>query len=620
MVGVQRPLTFGDAFAPGVTSTSISPPPAATSHGDEPPSANPAAGTTNALDFDAGGLRAQRGLNFSSGPPSPGLSFDLMGDAIDVGANAHAATAPAPAPAPASLAAPGQSAVEAPIAPYIPTSNQTTSSETEPDRSHRPVVDGIEDIETPGAIAELESTGPTALHRDFGEGAVEMRPATTPAAPVLTIPPLTAPPVMLTARPQLTTLMSRPPSRKRPIANILDAPAPALGSAAPTQVPPLRLRPLGQIPTCGTPARDKPRPVQQGLNVEWQRTVPTGAPVASNATALGALHASSASSVVASMAAAQSGATGACGCASESQMTHSCTEQTQSAQVLQTSAAQHVQRREGGALQHSSLEHAYASMASVSSSMTTPLTTSMAGGGGVRLQRAAAVAPEGAVSLNAFFPPQHVMPDMPMGRRFPSRLGVAASDAAKGAANVATTTAAPTVESPSAREAARIDGMTERVSQQTREQTPALTKMKQTLNAFHVSFTRLGDDALLTGWRPDFEHSLAQLCDEVEARGRDEREIDAIPSDDAYATDAEVGSTALSRFNHHPDADADGLSSRGSSPGRLDEAEEALEPEDAPDIDRDAAFSVPDSPGQVRPATAGEQADVTEAALCGSVS
>ena len=285
-------------------------------------------------------------------------------------------------------------------------------------------------------------------------------------------------------------------------------------SGAPTPAAPSR-----QIPTCGTPARDKPRPVQQGLNMEWQRTVPAGAPVASNATALGLSHASSASSVVASMAAAQSGATGACGCASESQMTHSCTEQTQSAQVLQTSAAQHVQRREGGALQHSSLEHAYASMASVSSSMTTPLTTSMAGGGGVRLQRAAAVAPEGAVSLNAFFPPQHVMPDMPMGRRFPSRLGVAASDAAKGAANVATTTAAPAVESPSAREAARIDGMTERVSQRRGSRRQRSQKMKQTLNAFHVSFTRLGDDALLTGWRPDFEHSLAQLCDEVEARG-----------------------------------------------------------------------------------------------------
>lgn len=53
------------------------------------------------------------------------------------------------------------------------------------------------------------------------------------------------------------------------------------------------------------------------------------------------------------------------------------------------------------------------------------------------------------------------------------------------------------------------------ILQQTREQVPALTKMKQTLNASKVAFARLTSDALLCAWRPEFEFSLAQLCDEI---------------------------------------------------------------------------------------------------------
>ena len=77
------------------------------------------------------------------------------------------------------------------------------------------------------------------------------------------------------------------------------------------------------------------------------------------------------------------------------------------------------------------------------------------------------------------------------------------------------------VSSPSPSEVQRK----ERVRQETREQVPALTKMKQSLNAYQVSFARMASDALLSGWSPELEYKLQLLCDEVESLQQREEEL-----------------------------------------------------------------------------------------------
>jgi hypothetical protein len=56
-------------------------------------------------------------------------------------------------------------------------------------------------------------------------------------------------------------------------------------------------------------------------------------------------------------------------------------------------------------------------------------------------------------------------------------------------------------------------------------QIPYLMKMKQSLNAQCVSFTRMASDALIEGWDPDFECDLAQLHNQVLEVKRLEQEI-----------------------------------------------------------------------------------------------
>jgi hypothetical protein len=66
----------------------------------------------------------------------------------------------------------------------------------------------------------------------------------------------------------------------------------------------------------------------------------------------------------------------------------------------------------------------------------------------------------------------------------------------------------------------------ERVRQETREQVPALTKMKQTLNAYRVSFARMTSDALTSAWKPEFEYALTELCDSVQELKETETELE----------------------------------------------------------------------------------------------
>ncbi|KOO53301.1 hypothetical protein Ctob_015333 [Chrysochromulina tobinii] len=78
--------------------------------------------------------------------------------------------------------------------------------------------------------------------------------------------------------------------------------------------------------------------------------------------------------------------------------------------------------------------------------------------------------------------------------------------------------------SPPDREVARK----ERVRQETREQIPHLTKMKQKLCQYSASFSRLASDALLVGWDADFECALLRLEEDVACLHRKEASLAAL--------------------------------------------------------------------------------------------
>jgi hypothetical protein len=93
----------------------------------------------------------------------------------------------------------------------------------------------------------------------------------------------------------------------------------------------------------------------------------------------------------------------------------------------------------------------------------------------------------------------------------------------------------------------------ERVRQETREQVPALSKMRQTLHSYQLSFARMTSDALLTGWRPELEYTLQLLCDEVEGL---ERQEDALERMDALERQVEALKTQEQAHPAKPHAPA----------------------------------------------------------------
>jgi len=72
----------------------------------------------------------------------------------------------------------------------------------------------------------------------------------------------------------------------------------------------------------------------------------------------------------------------------------------------------------------------------------------------------------------------------------------------------------------------------ERVRQETREQIPHMTKMKQKLAVFSVSFARMANDAFLAGWDADFEYQLLLLQEDVVQLQRKERELEQLDRHD----------------------------------------------------------------------------------------
>ena len=89
----------------------------------------------------------------------------------------------------------------------------------------------------------------------------------------------------------------------------------------------------------------------------------------------------------------------------------------------------------------------------------------------------------------------------------------------------------------------------EQVRQETREQVPALTKMKATLNAYRLSFARMTSDALLVGWNPIFEYKLQRLCDEVGDLEDEEADLEAM-----YTADRDEDPSGTDRGRKDEDA------------------------------------------------------------------
>lgn len=107
---------------------------------------------------------------------------------------------------------------------------------------------------------------------------------------------------------------------------------------------------------------------------------------------------------------------------------------------------------------------------------------------------------------------------------------------------------------------AQADRTAERVRQTTREQVPALTKMKQQLNSQQVGFVQMTSDALHSGWNPEFDYKLACLADEVAELVRQEA------MDEADAAAFQAGADHYSKMaTSSPSALANSLA---SSPSR----------------------------------------------------
>ena len=92
----------------------------------------------------------------------------------------------------------------------------------------------------------------------------------------------------------------------------------------------------------------------------------------------------------------------------------------------------------------------------------------------------------------------------------------------------------------------------DRVRQETREQVPHLTKMKQKLASLSVSFVRMASDAFLAGWDPDVELRLMHLQGELEQACRSEREM-ALLDEGALTGSKRSLNDELAIAQHHDD-------------------------------------------------------------------
>ena len=136
-----------------------------------------------------------------------------------------------------------------------------------------------------------------------------------------------------------------------------------------------------------------------------------------------------------------------------------------------------------------------------------------AGGGAHARSGASGLGEGGGAGLPPFAAAPAAAPALPPFAGAPSLFAAAPSAAA----------AAEWGSSPPDREVARK----ERVRQETREQIPHLTKMKQKLCQYSASFSRLASDALLVGWDADFECTLLRLEEDVACLHRKEASLAA---------------------------------------------------------------------------------------------